>query len=338
MLGKRAYGLAGAIQVAEGYFIRIGDKTSCGGTVLSGDNGLSIRSAAPAREGDAVSCGASCGAYTIVGGITHLRSNGKLLAGDLDSYSGCPCSAALIASSFTTRYQSARPVGRRPGGSIGHRPGLPMQPEVRSGCAPQRCNHPDEAYALALYIAAQISRNRQHPIVRKMRALHRYDQAAATARYAALPWYARLKERHPRRVAASHAVAARSLWLELNTEHHSWDYRDRLGEKYGALWHKHGAYAYHYGLWANIHYGYVGMVAGFSHQELLDGSPPEPPSTTQGLRHWPDPADRLGINIGVELFRRFPDGDLTAKIVMAEVLAVPSQSWGDARRDHLCKP
>ncbi|WEL91472.1 hypothetical protein P0D90_31965 [Pseudomonas sp. CBSPCBW29] len=69
-----------------------------------------------ACAGDRVTCGVDGETYRIVGGISHMHSHGRLMAGTLDSRSDCPCNARLIPSEFTTRYrnESAAPqVARR---------------------------------------------------------------------------------------------------------------------------------------------------------------------------------------------------------------------------------
>ena len=82
----------------EGYFIGLGDKTTCGGKVLDGNSGVNMFGLLHAREGDRVSCGRDGKTYQIRGGITHMVSHGKHLAGTLDSHSTCPCKAQLIPS------------------------------------------------------------------------------------------------------------------------------------------------------------------------------------------------------------------------------------------------
>lgn len=82
----------------EGYFIGLGDKTTCGGKVLDGNSGVNMFGLLHAREGDRVSCGRDGKTYQIRGGITHMASHGKHLAGTLDSHSTCPCKAQLIPS------------------------------------------------------------------------------------------------------------------------------------------------------------------------------------------------------------------------------------------------
>ena len=43
--------------MAMGHFIRLGDKTTCGGKVLEADTRIMMFGFAHAREGDRVSCG-----------------------------------------------------------------------------------------------------------------------------------------------------------------------------------------------------------------------------------------------------------------------------------------
>jgi len=84
--------------MAIGYFIRLGDKTSCGGTVLSASQHHSFGCAATARNGDKVSCGIDRKVYHIAGGIPNYFIHGVAAAGTLHSRSTCPCRARLITS------------------------------------------------------------------------------------------------------------------------------------------------------------------------------------------------------------------------------------------------
>jgi uncharacterized Zn-binding protein involved in type VI secretion len=94
--------------MTDGYFIGLGDKTTCGGKVLDGDPRVNIYGLLHARAGDRVSCGKDGKTYRIVGGISHMESHGKLVAGTLDSFSDCPCRARLIPSVFTASYQNEK--------------------------------------------------------------------------------------------------------------------------------------------------------------------------------------------------------------------------------------
>jgi uncharacterized Zn-binding protein involved in type VI secretion len=90
----------------EGHFIGLHDKTSCGGTVLDGHDGIIMFGILHAREGDRVTCGKDGKTYRIVGGISYMISHGAAIAGTLDSYSDCPCKARLIPSVFEATYAS----------------------------------------------------------------------------------------------------------------------------------------------------------------------------------------------------------------------------------------
>ena len=90
--------------MAIGYYIGPGDKTTCGGTVLEGDHSFSLFGLIHAREGDLVSCGKDKKRYQILGGVSHVISDGRRVAGTLDSFSGCPCRAKLIPSNFEGSY------------------------------------------------------------------------------------------------------------------------------------------------------------------------------------------------------------------------------------------
>ncbi|WP_337058350.1 phospholipase effector Tle1 domain-containing protein [Pseudomonas sp. USHLN015] len=106
--------------MAIGHFIRAGDKTTCGGTVLEGDNQVKWRGVVHAREGDRVTCGKDGKVYLIVGGIAHMLSRGRKMAGTLDSASSCPCGSLLIHSLSSATYNSNRSAtssGSTPGGT-----------------------------------------------------------------------------------------------------------------------------------------------------------------------------------------------------------------------------
>ncbi len=89
-----------------GYFIGLGDKTTCGGEVLDGDKRINLYSLFHACEGDRVTCGKDGQTYRIVGGISHMNSHGRLMAGTLDSRSDCPCRAELIPSVSSAKYRT----------------------------------------------------------------------------------------------------------------------------------------------------------------------------------------------------------------------------------------
>lgn len=92
--------------MSDGYYIGLGDKTTCGGEVLDGDNRFNIYGLLHACEGDRVSCGKDGKTYQILGGISHMHSHGRRMAGTLDSFSSCPCQARLIPSVYRATYEN----------------------------------------------------------------------------------------------------------------------------------------------------------------------------------------------------------------------------------------
>ena len=92
--------------MAVGYFIRLGDKTTCGGSVVEADSRVMMFGIAHAREGDRVTCGKDGQVYRILGGVPFIDSHGRFVAGTLHSISGCPCRARLLPSLFTASYGS----------------------------------------------------------------------------------------------------------------------------------------------------------------------------------------------------------------------------------------
>ncbi|SQC93681.1 Pyocin large subunit [Cedecea neteri] len=85
--------------MATGYYLRVGDRTTCGGKILTGDPTVIWYDANAAREGDLVSCGKNPGVtYKILGGTDSFMDETQRLAGTLDSISSCPCKARFTLS------------------------------------------------------------------------------------------------------------------------------------------------------------------------------------------------------------------------------------------------
>ncbi|WP_233149180.1 PAAR domain-containing protein [Shimwellia pseudoproteus] len=85
--------------MATGYYLRVGDRTTCGGKILTGTPEINWYGADAAREGDFVSCGKHPGvSYHIRGGTKGFMDEMRQLAGTLDSISSCPCRARFIPS------------------------------------------------------------------------------------------------------------------------------------------------------------------------------------------------------------------------------------------------
>jgi type VI secretion system secreted protein VgrG len=91
--------------MAIGHFIRRHDRTTCGGFVVDAHAGVNMFGVDHCREGDRVTCGVDGNTYRILGGISHIISYGRRVAGTLDSISSCPCRARLKASHFAASYE-----------------------------------------------------------------------------------------------------------------------------------------------------------------------------------------------------------------------------------------
>lgn len=82
--------------MSVGFFLRVGDSTTCGGMILTGDATFQWHGVSAAREGDMVKCGVYSGTFRIQGGVATTLDGGQALAGTLDSFSSCPCHARFI--------------------------------------------------------------------------------------------------------------------------------------------------------------------------------------------------------------------------------------------------
>lgn len=98
--------------MAIGYFLRVGDKTTCGGQILTGDNTMQWYGVAGAREGDMVSCGKHSGGYYIIGGVSSMWLENRQYAGTLESLSSCPCHSRFIPSMQDCYSNDEEPTSR----------------------------------------------------------------------------------------------------------------------------------------------------------------------------------------------------------------------------------
>lgn len=229
------------------------------------------------------------------------------------------------------------------------------------------CKHPDQMEELASYIAGEMNRNIKHPSVLKMKELINYDSDAAARKFFELPWYARMAgPPNFKTIAWTKKLEAMAIWTKQVGQNMEWDHKPKLEAMYnGVVRHKQGRYEYYYDIWSNIHYGYVGIAGGLSESLLLDGAgaeqiasdslrkveesltkpreerkrlgPRPTASPWTKLRSWDDVADRVSISIGIKLANQYPNGRITAQIIMNEVLGIAPEKWGDGVRVHVCK-
>ncbi len=212
-----------------------------------------------------------------------MESHGRLMAGTLDSFSGCPCRARLIPSVFTATYsnkstppqaarRAAEPTPLTESSSsaaknsklvdskpTGNNPDSSSNPTVSLNA----CNHPDQMEDLASYIAKEMNHNIHDPAVLEMRRLIGYDVAEEIREYMELPWYARLAgPPNFNSIAMAKKVAAAAIWTKKVGQGQDWDHKPKLRKLFPGVQHKQGRYDYYYDIWSNIHYGYVGIIGG----------------------------------------------------------------------------
>lgn len=92
--------------MTKGYYLLLGDMTTCGGKILEADPTNTLMGIAVAREGDSVTCGRHAGRFKIVGHIPSNLVNGRKYAGTLNSTSSCPCNARLVPSRQERTYEA----------------------------------------------------------------------------------------------------------------------------------------------------------------------------------------------------------------------------------------
>ncbi|MCI8208555.1 hypothetical protein AUC61_03310 [Pseudomonas sp. S25] len=211
---------------------------------------------------------------------------------------------------------------------------------------------------LASYIADEMNRNINHPSVLEMKELNTYDPVAETIEYMALPFYRRLGQQPDfHAFALAKQARAFALWTERVGQNRPWDHKPMIKSKFDGAWQKQGDHDYFHDIWSNIHYGYIGIASGFSESVLFDGAGAEQivsdtirriqdkekypgPSKTpgvEGLRAWDDAPDRESIQIGVNLYRRYPCGGITSTIIMKKVFEIEVARWVKGIRPHECK-
>lgn len=102
------------------YFLRVGDKTTCGGSIITGCAIHTIHGKPTARKGDKYICGVDRKVYHIVGGQPNYLIQGVQAAGTAHSVGTCLCKCRFInsISNVTYEYESkglsaAKPVANK---------------------------------------------------------------------------------------------------------------------------------------------------------------------------------------------------------------------------------
>lgn len=340
-----------------------GDRTTAGAICLASGSGYTFNGHKVLRRGDPTTACPKCGEEGVVAeGCELFVSFGQPVAVDGSLVKcGCPAGTNRViaigepgaaARSATTR-QASQAVTSGQANFIS-----PIKLALaEKKPKPATCKHPDMMEQVASYIAEEMNRNIAHPSVLRMKKLTSFDATREHAKFQELPWYARLLPPAFPNMEVGNTAAAMALWAERVGQGRPWDHKVIIAQQFGGVWHKQGEVDYFYDIWSNIHYGYVGRAGGLSESVLLDGAGleqiasdsirkvqkwakrkgPHRSADIEGLRAWDDIGDRVAISIGVKLHKLHPNGGITAKILMAEVLALPRSSWGGAIVDHACK-
>lgn len=205
----------------------------------------------------------------------------------------------------------------------------------------------DELTPIAVYLAQEMSLNAASDDVAKMRGLNEFSATECITDFRALPVWQQLLGLGitPEQCIGqqlTYPAAALLVWAEKVRQGGDWDHKPIISQRFNGRnpsgeqnWHLYGRTLYYYDVWSNIHYGYVGLAAGFSEGVLLDGAGleqigstlarwqlPSSDPTVQGLRAWDDPPDRVGIQIGMALYGLHADG-LAPVDLLDSVLKTP---------------
>ncbi|MCY9845748.1 polymorphic toxin type 44 domain-containing protein [Vibrio caribbeanicus] len=209
------------------------------------------------------------------------------------------------------------------------------------------CKHEDQAFDVAIYMVKEIQNNAVLEVTKKMqrenaysavKEIEQWNQEASQKSFfqqavyrAAMPDFVSLE--------LASRTAALAQWTSLVAQDRAWDHKPKIAAGFPTagqstrFHHKYKDYEYFYDIWSNIHYGYMGILCGFSESILLDGAGLEQIGTDilsstkevtdrsasngEGLRAYDDTTDNLSIRIGIELYRDYPNAeDINADILM----------------------
>ena len=153
---------------AKGFYLVQGDKTTCGGRIITGEEDHTLFGKPVAREQDGVTCGKFPGICKVAGGIDNDIIHGRRMAGTLDSFSSCPCRAKFIPSMLEDTYEKSGGSANSAGGataatSTATSPAttLPVTTAGQSSDLKTQphCQHTDGAIKVADYILKEIKMN-----------------------------------------------------------------------------------------------------------------------------------------------------------------------------------
>jgi hypothetical protein len=200
----------------------------------------------------------------------------------------------------------------------------------------------DELTPIAVYMAHEMNTNGHGKDCLSMRQLNAESSAACIAEYFKAAWWRQLfgalTPQQCMDIEITSHQAALMMWTINVMQDSDWDHKPKIRTKFispttkSGAWHRYVNTEYYYDIWSNIHYGYVGVAAGFSESVLLDGAGLEQIGTdilrrrwpkralgVEGLRAFDDESDRIAISIGMRLYQLVPK-HVTAKEIVQTVL------------------
>jgi RHS repeat-associated protein len=169
--------------------------------------------------------------------------------------------------------------------------------------------------------------------IRELNGSHRYEDAWAECQR--MPWWQRLLFCHQYLERALDIdIAARNAALvefgclvadaRLRPTCGRWDYKKEIGESERLGYNAQRIdfcsigideeVVFYYDIWANVHFGYLGMVGGFSEELLLEGAAIEHMGSNLGQTK-DDPSDQVCAEIGIRLYR----SALTEKTLLTQL-------------------
>lgn len=349
--------------------IRVGDRTSHGGTVMQGFPFYTIEGRSAAGLRHMVSCPQCNGAFPIVEGVSTFAIDDGFVAIEGMKTS---CGATLIASqSFAVVDPGPGGIVRAAGDSSALAKGLlgggdePDQ-QLENSLHQTDCDHTDTAVPLAEYIVREMKTNPFSIRGRQIYDANYYDTTAYYQERENAPWYTKLSgQKTYIEKKAVQKLWAYTLFADIIGPNRPWDHKPHfiatLKAKgiFNSGWQKYGEFDYYFDIWSNIHYGYVGVALGFSTAELINSA-----GLAQALldsynaladMRWPtmqdhpangswpasadDVPDHISIKLGCDLYTQAQPHQLTAAMLLQTIEAVPLP-WGvggdKAKEFHKC--
>ncbi|WP_110189790.1 polymorphic toxin type 44 domain-containing protein [Pokkaliibacter plantistimulans] len=202
----------------------------------------------------------------------------------------------------------------------------------------------DELTPIAEYMAREIRQNLRSKEVQAMKHLnHSADYFLNHNREMkswGISWLLEWSKDKAKGVTAREA--AMMIWTKMVAQDSRWDHKPvisrcfHLRDPVKQEFHGWKGRRYFYDIWSNIHYGFIGTAAGFSAPALLDGAgleqigsdvlrhrlPKRKAPLAGTLRDFDDANDRLSIQIGINLYRKFPGGP-SASVLVSSILNSP---------------